>query len=255
VVLHTHLQRYGVNPLGFFAPQYIAAGAWAVVFFAYFGVFGFVAQVASRQPVAKGLTQSDGSSAPNRTKSLGVRVLIVVLIAAATAVLPSQILRDPFGRYNLAWAVLGLCFFAPAFYTATLTIRPPDRPVPALGEYWSNAVIRVLVWLLVLPVGLVVFGGYIYPSIPARWGGGEPVPVQVVIATDAAGRLFRAGIIRDSSQARSFGHILLLTDDDVLLLPRGHIRPVLLRRSLVPALVLQPIDTPDLQTDTKNGTP
>src|SRR4051794_12599458 len=42
-VVQTYLQRFGANTLGFFAPQYVAAGIWVVAYLGYFGLLGFVA--------------------------------------------------------------------------------------------------------------------------------------------------------------------------------------------------------------------
>jgi hypothetical protein len=225
IVVQVHLQRFGVNSLGFFAPQYIAAGMWALGFFG--GLAGFAFYFAFG-----GLKRPAGITLWGE----------IALILAASVTTPSLIvgflvlsLGTPF---RIGWLLLGAPFFLVSFLLALGVSNRLGQPRIS-GQPWLDILLDFVILLI---VALVLFGKFIYPSIPARWGGGQPVSVQIVVTADGASRLFKATILADTSQA-VWGRLLLLTEKDVLILPAGHERPVLLQRALVPALVLEPIDT------------
>src|SRR6476661_1439243 len=234
IVVQSHLQRFGVNRLGFFAPLYIAAGLWSFAFLFYCVGFGLLGFVLLRQ------TQPEIPALRNKAFAglcLLVSAIIASLILWGLFLWP---LGFPIERPGLV--LTGVLVFISSMEVAILRSRlagdaawgPAPQPDP---------------WLAILPdtlvlvtVGVVLFGKLIYPTVPARWGGGQPIQVKIVLKADAAGRLLRATILADTMDAVP-GQLLMLTADEVLICLNGQARPMLLQRSDVSALVLEQSDT------------
>jgi hypothetical protein len=237
VVLHLYLQKYGVNTLGFFAPQYVAAGLWAVTFVGY----SFATGCAVRFVLIS--EQEASHSRSGRWRPYVESACMLLLLFGPTLGL-RVILDIPVG-WRWLWPALlplGLGFLlapslGPVSSDTELTSEARVRFRPELSGWWLALGAFATVMML---MSLLGFSDWVYPSIPARWGGGAPARARVLVSAAEVGHLREVKILADSLQGAIVGKLLLLTDDDVLLLPDRHTRPVLLRRSAVLALVLEP---------------
>jgi hypothetical protein len=70
--------------------------------------------------------------------------------------------------------------------------------------------------------------------------GGELVPAKVILESDHAVRLNRAGILADTSTPILSGRVVLLTDDDLLILPDRFQNTLILRRGGLTGILMSP---------------
>jgi hypothetical protein len=272
IVVGTHLSRYGASTLGFFAPQYIAAGIWSLLFLgvvsaqALFSLaaLAFVAQHVRKKEWFLALLLLIAAAVPVLVVNLTIDVLRLIDVVVDERFIVPAVIVVGGALLGVMADSLGKRLYPKCFDVVKADIAP--------GQLAS--VIQFLrigtacgAFLVTFPFFLWAFAREAYPAIPARWGGGEFIGAQVILPANRSARLFAMLMPSDTGLAAMRGRLVFVTDNDLLLIPDGEATPVLLRRSDVVELVLNipefaftrprptppPSSPPQVRTDT--GTP
>jgi len=204
IVVNLHLRQFGVGILGFFAQEYVTAGIW--VFLP--AVPGIISGV-----LAYDLLDSGQFSKWNLKDRITVSLALTVGVLLAWYLLFSMVLPlfgMPGGIQNHRYWYL-LTLFAALGTFGWRSLTELKEKVALIHLNWALLLKRsfaaVVITGTVAPY-LQFFATKLYPSIPARWGGGKPVDARIVFAEPTTLGL--------PPEARDWVKVVLVTRDAVV---------------------------------------
>jgi hypothetical protein len=231
LVVNFHLQQYGVNFLGVFAPQYLTAGLW--------DLYPFLAGLGLSAMAQEPLRWDRNPIRWRRTLKNFLLRLAVVFGLVCAIMAPLWMLDDTFMDQprTLGAALSLMAWLGAAFYGFWLGKPvPPPTVEPQRG-------FRMYLFYGLLTLACVV--GYCrlfvlaYEGVPARWGGGGEVRAKLLLNPGFSTRLDGLkGFGRDSSGVTV--RLALVTDNILLIVPPTRDAPaVVIRRQDVEGIVLE----------------
>lgn len=223
LVVNLHLQRYGAFVLTFNSPQYLAAGIWSFVPILLVLVLA-IPIIAFLRPVAN-------EALWLRAVAISTGVLFWLLALASMYFVGSML-----DVKEIWWWVIYLPAAVALGIIASSYRRAKDSNGGSDDAVSSRAFLASLFIPLIL-MGFVghflIFAGSIYPTIPARWGGGEPVRARLTISSD------KISDVNPVLAPERDVLILLMTASDIVVQPLSSHKAVILRKELVDGVWFQ----------------
>lgn len=214
LVVSLHLSAYGAIPLGFFAQQYVAAGAWALLP-AVFGIASIALiqrAVTRKQPLAH--TLYAGIRNPRIAQ-----FFVIFAVLGVVGWLGWEMIATVGIGWHWGWAA---CYLLPAFLVCLTRISKAmnaEGPYDTLPDDMHAAYLAGLTGITAVAYSAIfAFGPF--AVIPARLGGGSPIKARLLLKEPSLSAL-RTALAREPILSDSGFpiRVLMLTNDQVLFLP------------------------------------
>jgi hypothetical protein len=228
LVVARHLSRYGVSTFSVFQTQYLIAGVWTI-----------------SPPIAFALVQRSAERFKDKAYS-------VSKVSWSRYALVSAAIGLPFGLLCAASIVLlgsvegfSWSLAARLWGSYLLLAYPADlawmswRVPEEAARWWLNRH-AIPYYLTVFTLGILLyallFGGSVYPLIPASLGGGRPRRIVLIPVNGGLPK----GIVKDNGSGRSVPYELLTVTDKsyVLISPSPNEESIEIGRESVEGIVV-----------------
>lgn len=240
VVLNVHLGRFGYHSLGLLQLEYIAAGVWSFApiimmsllafigfYFYYFPTLVEDASAEDENKASGDTTTAEKNEAippesndkkNNKPSAKPDKIPIFIAIFIVWIGIIALCFWAMSIEFTWIWLGLGVMGLFLLVGISLMSFAIADKSIEAKGRLIIGT---VLAWLIIaLPFYLVLFGRFIYPTIPDVWGGGKAAEVVLIAKDDDSKAIIESAGIQFVDAKKSVPlKSVWATEKEIVILP------------------------------------